>query len=110
MHIAQRDPFFPSGKLFLNYPIEMETSNCKYSKQAKNIHWGNPRLLATVQLSTSALQVLIDLFQLKKKGKNFLEHFFIDADKPEIEVQEEDNGIDNSIFNVQINNSSFFSF
>lgn len=39
----------------------------------------------------------------KQKRKNLLEHFFIDADKPEIEVHKKDNGIDNSIFNVQIN-------
>lgn len=42
-------------------------------------------------------------FSIKKK-KNLLQHFLIDADKSEIEVQEEDNGTDNSIFNVQINN------
>lgn len=80
----------------------METSNCKYSKQAKTIHWGNARLLVTVQLSSQVLQEITDLFQLKKK--NLLQHFLIDADKSEIEVQEEDNGTDNSIFNVQINN------
>lgn len=75
----------------------METSNCKYSKQGKNIHWGNPRLLATVQLSTSVLQVIIDFFQLKKIS---LEDFFIDEDKSAVEVHK-DNGIVNSFFDVQ---------
>lgn len=74
----------------------METSNCKYSKQGKNIHWGNPRLLATVQLSTSVLQVITDFFQLKKI---LLEDFFY-ADKSEINVQK-DNGIGNSFFDIQ---------
>lgn len=105
MQIAQRDLFLPSGKLFFNYPIEMETSNCKYSKQAKKYTLGKSQIVSNCATFYIGFASNNRSFSIKKE--NLLERFFIDADKPEIEVHEEDNGIDNSIFNVQINNFFF---